>query len=50
MLIYLVGNKVKLPEELSHCNGLRVQRPVDDPLLLTVPFIVHQSQRVGENM
>lgn len=44
-----MGNKIKLSKELSHGNGLWVQCPVDDPLL-SVALLIHERQRVGQNM
>lgn len=50
VLADLVGNKVKLPKELPHCDGLWVQCHEDDSLLFAKASTVHQSQCVGKNV
>lgn len=47
---YLMGNKVKLPKELPHCDGLWVQCHKDDSFLFAQASTVHQSQCVGKNV
>lgn len=42
-----MGNRVKLSKELSHGDGLWVQCPEDDLLLLTISSLIHEIQCVS---
>lgn len=47
---HLMGDWVKLSKELSHGNGLWVHCPEDDLLLLIIPFLIHESQSVSQDV
>lgn len=41
---------VKLSEELTHGDGLRVDRSVNDLLLLIQSFLIQESQNLSHDM
>lgn len=47
---YLVRDWIKLPEELTHGDGLGIHGAIHHPLLIVVTSLMHEGQGVSQHM